>query len=607
MLAITKKNSLFAAKNENNRRLLAFISLNLIVWLTIATNLLLVIFLSFISGDILWEFFKLIQSFAFLALLFFCFSKFFNKIITFLIAIIFYFFYLILVSYYFITHNQLDFNFFLKNISNIKPILFYFWPWIVIIIVLSSMTIISFYWGVKKIKLWDKIKITIFIISVFFLLIGYLSPFKSKANNEFIYFTKSIFISSPVIGAYQKYYQKLIQSNIAIKSNLLEKSENFRSQQQNSYLDNIIILQIESLNGLLVNKKNTPEFLSLAKKGVLFSNFYGNSVQTILGQENILCSLPTSFDFNLVTTNKDKNIICLPNIFRNLGYQTFFLKTYDLSFTHTGDFMRHIGFNEVHADDIMLPDDPKYIWGYREDVFYRRAFKFIKKHKKTKNFIYLEIGPTHHWPFSIPSDYHGPVPYPQPTNFKERFANTLFIQDQYLKIAWQEINRLWPEKNYTVLILGDHSWPVGFHPGNTFNEKGAYEENFRTALVMIFGNEKKFQNLVIKEKFSQMDIMPSLLDLMGITLPPSNIRRSFMPTIISTDAPIADHLIILVQPYEQRYLSIIRGDNKFLYNAALNQFIKYNLKTDPNEQKGEIIGRRSEQNLKIFNSLLNSN
>ena len=37
--------------------------------------------------------------------------------------------------------------------------------------------------------------------------------------------------------------------------------------------------------------------------------------------------------------------------------------------------MNNIYFDEVHADDIMSEDDPRYLWGYREDVFYKKALE----------------------------------------------------------------------------------------------------------------------------------------------------------------------------------------------------------------------------------------
>jgi phosphoglycerol transferase MdoB-like AlkP superfamily enzyme len=424
-----------------------------------------------------------------------------------------------------------------------------------------------------------------------------------KLNNEFIYFVKSIYQKDEIIDYYQNsIYNNLIQQSSIDKNRLIEEAKKINKENLPKYLDNIIILQIESLNSFLVNEKNTPNFMEISRQGIFFPKFYGNSVQTIMAQENILCSLPSSFDMNLVESGEDKNILCLPEIFKYLDYKTFFIKSYDLRFAQTGEFMKNLKFDEIHADDIMGQDNIKYPWGYREDIFYKKSFDYLKKNKKDKlNFFYIEIGPTNHWPFKTPEDMGSEALYKNPENHEQRLINTTYIQDRYLKIAWEEINKIFPEKNYTLLILGDHSWPAGIHEDNTFNEKGSYEENFLTSMIMIIGDEKKYKRKIINKKYSEMDIGPSILNLFQIDSA-NKFARSFIKELNGQTESGGN--LLLIQPFSNKYINVITSENtKYQYDGGGKKMIIYNLNRDPGEENGQIIGKEKKNILNMIKNL----
>ena len=55
------------------------------------------------------------------------------------------------------------------------------------------------------------------------------------------------------------------------------------------------------------------------------------------------------------------------------------------------------------------------------------------KHKtnftlQKNNFLFLEVGPTNHWPFLTPKEFVDKVPYKKPKNQEERLKNTMFLQ-----------------------------------------------------------------------------------------------------------------------------------------------------------------------------------
>lgn len=508
--------------------------------------------------------------------------------------------YLMLVQYRLIILTWLDYNFLKSGLSDLHTILSPYKIIITVLIFISAANAI-FIHKISKIK--NKKNFLSFAgITLTMVILPQLLNYKAL-NNELISFAETVYANDPVINYYQNYYADLIIKSENNKKDILAAARENKNKEKPAYLDNIIFLQLESVNGFLVNEKNTPNLIELGKKGIFFPKFYGNSVMTIKGQENILCSMPSSFYLNLVQMGSDKKVLCLPEIINELNYKTFFLKSFNLKFAQTGEFMDATGFNEVHADDIMKLKDPYYVWGWREDVFYERVFNFVKNNKNKNNFMYIEVGPTNHWPFETPEEYINEVPYKNPQNHQEKLINTTYIQDKYLTVAYEKINEIFPEKNYTVFILGDHSWPAEIHKNNVFNQRGSYEENFLTSMAIIFGGQEEKGGKIVETKYSEMDILPTIMDLFGIKYPENKFSRSFACELTGEECEKTDKKILLIQPYSNRYINIIEKNKKYQYDGLEKILTLFDLEKDLMEENGEIISSADPDNLKNIKKL----
>lgn len=489
------------------------------------------------------------------------------------------------IEFYFLsTRTLIDFPFLYRNFRDF-PIVARQMPYGAYALVLLSLSAVFFLVSLRRASQAIKLKKHYLAILLIAFLASSLLSLKEKDNNHLLGLVLNLFVKDPVIGYYQDYYSRLVGDNAANREAFPPAPLN---QDYPGYLDNVVILQLESINQELVSEAITPNLYALAQKSFYFENFYANSTQTIFAQENILCGLPTSFNLNLVQTKKDQDLLCLPQIFNALGFDTIFAKTFDLNFTATGRFMSNIGFKEVLADELMQAGDPYYQWGWREDVFYRRFFEYVANRQKTKNFWFLEIGPTNHWPFAIPQDISEEtaknIPFPEPLTFKETLANTVYIQDRYLGTALVEIENFFQEKNYTLLVLSDHSWPLGGHAGNFFNQKFSYEENFRSPLLVHIKSQEELPARTISSAHSLLDIYPSIAELLNIRLPQASAGTSFV-SALSSDAADNSRPQLLIQAYGDRYLNIIKAKSKWQYNAEENTLYEFDLVLDPEEAR----------------------
>lgn len=518
-----------------------------------------------------------------------------NKIFKIISIFLTNFLFLITAYFYYFTKVNLTYYFLANNIKEAGYVINYHSVIFISLAPIFSLAtaflfnlIFDFKEPTKIIKF--KAKVVLIILSTLMLSL-FCQP--TKYNSSLIIFLKSFYQKDKIIDYYQKeIYQSLINKAKERQKNLNQ----FKFSENNDpNLDNIIIIQLESLNSDLVNSTNTPNFIELSKKGMFFPKFYGNSVRTINAQENILCSMPPFFGPTLNKQKNDQQITCLPEIFSRNDYKTFFFESYNnLKFDNTEKFMKNIGFKEIHDGDIVINDKIDYAWGVRDDKFYQYSFDYLKKNKDSHNFIYLAISSTNHWPFKIPANEKGSVLFPEPKNFKEKLINTTNLQDNYLQTAVNEINRVFPEKNYTLLILGDHSWPAGAHPENIINLRQGFEENFLTSMIIVPGQTNDNQAKIITNRYSEMDIMPSLLDLFGTNYIKNQYRASFMPEL--KNGEYSPHKIILVQNMVAAIINIIDYPNKFQYQAEEKKLTQFNLSEDPIEENGEVITDR----FKIF-------
>ncbi len=384
---------------------------------------------------------------------------------------------------------------------------------------------------------------------------------------------------------YHDFYRKHINALRSEKPRVI-------SQGHPSILGDVVFfVKQESLNGLLVSPQITPQLLRASHDGILFKDFYGNSVQSIRGYECILCGVPPSIDGALIDEYAPQDLqelSCLPRIFKSLGYHPLYFFGGSRN-ARIVQFAESIGFEKVLADDIMQPEDKKFDWGYREDVFYSRAFEYLQRYPSdAKLFVFMDTGATNHVPFRVLDPaYQSRIPFPEPESFSEHLSNTTFVQDAYFGHFYDLFKQHYGSRG-SMVVSSDHSWPMSIHKNNIYNERGAFEENFRIAMLFVPPEAKKENysvGTVVSERFSQMDIFPSILDLVGLE-PQNLLGESFAPWLLASEKnrrAEPQRPKILVQPYGGGFISAVTYPDKYVFNVLGKNYSVYDLEKDPEE------------------------
>ena len=352
---------------------------------------------------------------------------------------------------------------------------------------------------------------------------------------------------------------------------------------------NVFIIMIESFNANFVRSKTpegkeyTPFFNELTREGLFFDNFWGNSVQTAKGQLSVLASIPDLTAGKVFTQYPELNLHCLPQVMKENDFETLYFQGQpSLFFDNTGVFMKRNGFEHVHAvDEFLSPDEKsryRWGWGVQDDILYQRTFQYLDAVSRTNRssskdqrlFVVLATISNHAKFRSMPPSQC--YLYAGHRSKKQDYANSIRLTDEYLKAFFQELKSRDYLSNSIVFITGDHSFPVGEH-GYYDSESGSYKEYFKTSLL-IWGSG--ITPATSHETRSQLDIAPTVLDLLGISA-----KVHFTGKSLFHEAPSA---IPLVQPYAGTCLGVVSYPYKFVYNIRSEQEYLFDLSKDPLER-----------------------
>jgi arylsulfatase A-like enzyme len=488
-----------------------------------------------------------------------------------------------------------DFNFFWYNTSDALPVLWKLYaPWLFVIAFLMTAFVFMQRPAFEPLRVFVKRSprkrgFTLLALLVSSVLCQFLTI--STVRGSTAGFLYANFIGDRRVKSdYHEFYRKHIDTLRSAPPRAIPKDLSVILG------DVIFFVKQESLNGLLMRPEITPQLLRASKDGILFKDFYANSIQSIRGYECILCGVPPNITGALIdeyTPSELKGLNCLPRIFRSLGYHSLYFFGGSRN-PRIVRFAESIGFEQVLADDIMHADDTKFDWGYREDVFFRRVYEYLqKRHAHDKLFVFIDTGATNHTPFEVLDDkFKDRVPFPHPNGFEEHLSNTTFVQDAYLGYFYDIFREHYASRG-SLLIASDHSWPIPIHKNNIYNERGAYEENFRIPMLFVPPSSKRNEfatGTTVTQRFSQMDIFPTVLSLIGLAQQ-QLLGESFSPWLLNSQKfrrSNAERTKISVQPYGGGFICAVRYPEKYVFDVLDENYTTFDLEKDPTEQSPSV-------------------
>ena len=340
---------------------------------------------------------------------------------------------------------------------------------------------------------------------------------------------------------------------------------------------NVMILVMESFGREYIGAFNksrkienyvsyTPFLDSLSNHSLIFTNAFANGRQSIEALPSILASVPS---FKVPFTSSpysNQEIQSLVSVFKDKGYSTSFFHGAPngsmgfLGLSNILGFDNYFGKNEFN--DNSLYDG---YWGIWDEPF----LNYVKNEtdKLKEPFFSTFFSLSSHEPFYVPEKYKGVFPMGD-----VQMHQVIGYSDNALKLFFDSAkNEPWFE-NTLFIITADHTnqfwYPFYSSPINRF------------AIPILFYHPNGSFKGVNDELTHQMDIFPSVIDLVGYDKPINSWGRSLFS---NSGKPFSIHFSGTVYHFiTDKYILVFDGDSVIGIYDKEDQWLSNNLKENSN-------------------------
>ena len=346
---------------------------------------------------------------------------------------------------------------------------------------------------------------------------------------------------------------------------------------------NVLIVLLESMRAYEMGVYGsahslTPNLDRLGKRALVFDPFYASTPQTQRAEAAIHCSLYERVQAGAIFTLYPKiHASCLPSVFGAQGYHTLLLKSYQGNYANSRTFFANHGMQELHdVADYAKISHQDIGWGPADEDHFRHSVDLLDRARKP---FFAEImSLSNHFPYtqSYPTD--GSFPLQLPDGDYRNLARGLYYTDFAFGKLMDELEKRPWFKDTLLVVLGDHGiWRFPPDVQNDMTKK--LEVYFRNALILYTPNGMVAPG-VNHTLGSQIDIPPTILDILGLEVPNGFAGRSLL-------APDGRPRYVLMVHDDQ--WNIRRGDD-YCYDST-GQFVEvkfYGPKRPRNYRPGQM-------------------
>lgn len=296
-------------------------------------------------------------------------------------------------------------------------------------------------------------------------------------------------------------------------------------REPNAQKPNVMVLLLESWDALAVDSIRaehqlaplglTPCFDALAKQGVLFPRFYASGQRSMDGLSAVLCGFPTLPGMPYIGRGMEQSRLAfLGELARADGYATFFLQGSKRSSFRGNAIAALAGFDVYEGmEDIVLHQakEPMADWGSWDDDAFAETARLATAHGSP--FLGLAFTTSTHPPFQVPGPEFERYP---PDEQRHRYWNSIHYADWSLGRFFERAKREGWFANTVFVLVADHT--SGMSPG----DGTPASLHHIPCLILAPGLEPGIERRIS----SQLDLVPTLVDLAGFTRPYAAFGRS---------------------------------------------------------------------------------
>ncbi|HJP63050.1 MAG TPA: sulfatase-like hydrolase/transferase [Mucilaginibacter sp.] len=312
-------------------------------------------------------------------------------------------------------------------------------------------------------------------------------------------------------------------------------------------------------------KSYTPFLDSLSDNSLIFTNAYANGRQSIHAMSSILAGIPsfqTAFTSSPYAKQKIQSIV---SICDSMGYHTSFFHgaaNGSMGFQGFGNilgYQHYYGRTEYNNDQ-----DFDGIWGIWDEPFFQFVGRTLGTQKQP--FLGTLFTLSSHDPFQIPAKYKtrfkgGPLAIDKCVQYTDNSLREFF---NYAKTqSWYN--------NAIFIITADHT-------SQTYYPEYSKEINrFAVPIVLYSANAAYGLKGVRSDLASQMDIYPTLVDLIGYNKPFRSWGRSLITNSPAETPRVVNSPGNIYQFMQGNYIYLFDGKKIIGIYAIYDKGLKHNL------------------------------
>lgn len=325
---------------------------------------------------------------------------------------------------------------------------------------------------------------------------------------------------------------------------------------------------------------SSPNFDKLSEEGILFKNFYANSIKTSRAVTSSLFGIPSDIQSSNISNRPGFPMLGIADILKTVGYQTSYLHNGLLQFENQLDFFANHGFQKIIGrEDILkkFPEAYKTSWGVHDEYLMHYAADWLEKEDRNGKPLFTTIFTiSNHHPWTMPPNYEKAPTLSKKTAYS-RYLQTFRYSDEALGLFIRLLRQKELSKKMIIFILGDHGQPMGEHQNNFSEQKGLYEENIHVPLLILAdGRFDKPQT--IHSLGSQVDLLPTVMDFLNI----QGVNHSVGQSLLRKNP---SKKVYFHNPYGLKYFGLREENYKCIFTKESKEVELFDLAADKEEQK----------------------
>ncbi|MCF0148076.1 MAG: LTA synthase family protein [Clostridium sp.] len=287
---------------------------------------------------------------------------------------------------------------------------------------------------------------------------------------------------------------------------------------------NLIVIQVESLESFIIGKevngqKITPVMDELVSKGLYFPNIYeqvneGTSSDSDLMINTSMFPLRRGSTFFRYPSTEYNS---LPLLLEEMNYDTIAIHPDKGSFWNYVNGLKGIGFNEF-VDYYSFNIDEEIGLGLSDESYFRQVIPMLKEQKNP--FYAFTVTLTSHGPFDLPKEKRT-LNLDSELDKSEMggYFESIKYTDKQIGEFLKQLDKEGLLDNTAIVIQGDHTGVHKYYNSSIeklSNKEDWYLDNGHHTMPFIIWSKDMNEGKTFDTIGGQIDIMPSLLYLMGV-------------------------------------------------------------------------------------------